>query len=62
MTDLEVPPAQVEALAQQERERIDERLARSGGDSAAFWHAVALIYRRGLPDPVTPCADLSLAA
>ena len=54
MVQLEVVPAQVEVLAQEERERIEESLARSGVDSAAFWHAVALIYRRGLSDHMPP--------
>ena len=49
MVQLEIAPTQIKALAQEERERIEESLARSGADSAAFWHAVALIYRRGLP-------------
>ena len=62
MIQLEVAPAQIEALAQEERERIEETLARSGADSAAFWHAVALIYRRGLPDLVPPKTELSVAA
>lgn len=51
MVDLEVPFVRDEELAQQARERIEASIARLGGDSAAFWHAVALIYRRGLPDP-----------
>ncbi|GEP12409.1 hypothetical protein [Methylobacterium gnaphalii] len=50
MADLEVPFVTDEELARQARERIEASIARLGGDSAAFWRAVALIYRRGLPD------------
>lgn len=50
MTDLDTSLPHVEVLARQARERIEESLSRLGGDSSAFWHAVALIYRRGLPD------------
>ncbi|WFT81232.1 MULTISPECIES: hypothetical protein [unclassified Methylobacterium] len=57
MADLEVPLAQIEDLAQQARERIEESIARLGGDSAAFWYAVALIYRRGLADPALARAE-----
>jgi RNA polymerase sigma-70 factor (ECF subfamily) len=62
MVHLEVVPAQVEALAREAQARIDQSLARSGVDSAAFWHAVALIYRRGLPGHVPSKANLSLPA
>jgi RNA polymerase sigma-70 factor (ECF subfamily) len=62
MVPLEVMPAQVEALAREAQARIEERFARAGGDSAVFWHAVALIYRRGLPAPVPPKTELGLPA
>jgi RNA polymerase sigma-70 factor (ECF subfamily) len=60
MVQLEVVPAQVEALAQEAHAKIDQSLARSGADNAAFWHAVALVYRRGLPVPVPRTAELGL--
>lgn len=62
MVQLEVMPAHIEALAQEAQARIDESLARSGADRAAFWHAVALIYHRGLSDPVPPKTELRLSA
>ena len=60
MVQLEGVPAQVEAFAQEARAKIDQSLARSGADKAAFWHAVALVYRRGLPAPVPRTAELGL--
>ncbi|WP_407530273.1 hypothetical protein [Methylobacterium oryzisoli] len=57
MADIEVPLAPAESLVQQARERIEESIARLGGDSAAFWHAVALSYRRGLADPALAEAE-----
>lgn len=54
MANLEVPFVRDKEFAQQARSRIEASIARHGGNSAEFWHAVALIYRRGLPvsDPV----------
>lgn len=62
MVWLEIAPDQVENLAQEAQARIEQSLARSGADRAAFWHAVALIYRRGLPTIVLPQAGPGLPA
>ncbi|AWN42859.1 hypothetical protein DK389_23095 [Methylobacterium durans] len=64
MAALEVDPTEVEALAQQARAMIEESLERSEGDGTAFWHAVSLIYRRGLPTPaLAPASEqLDIAA
>ena len=62
MVQLEIVPAQIETLAQEAQARIEERLAQSGADSAAFWHAVGLIYRRGLPALLPRKAELGLPA
>jgi hypothetical protein len=51
MADPEMLLVPDEEIVAQVRERIEASIARLGGDSAAFWRAVALIYRRGLPDP-----------
>jgi len=51
MAASEIELEQAEALAQEARTLIEESLTRAGCDGAAFWHAVALIYRRGLPEP-----------
>ena len=62
MVQLEVDPAEIEALARKAQTKIDQSLARSGADREAFWHAVALIYRRGLSASVPKKAEPSLPA
>ncbi|WP_132256114.1 hypothetical protein [Methylobacterium segetis] len=64
MAALEVDPTEVEALAQLARVMIEKSLQRSEGDGAAFWHAVSLIYQRGLPAPAPEPASepLGIAA
>ena len=62
MAQLEVDPAEIEALAQQAQAKIDQSLTRSGADREAFWHAVALIYRRGLSVTEPKKAELGLPA
>jgi len=51
MVALDVELDHAEVLAQEARTLIEESLTRAGCDRAAFWHAVSLIYRRGLPEP-----------
>jgi hypothetical protein len=62
MVQLEVDPAEIEALARKAQAKFDQSLARSGADRGAFWHAVALIYRRGLSVSVPQRAALGLPA
>ncbi|MER2265410.1 hypothetical protein [Methylobacterium oxalidis] len=64
MAGLEVDPNEFEAMAQQARVVIEASLQRSDVDASAFWHAVALIYRRGLPasPPMAKAEAIDLAA
>lgn len=62
MRALEFEPAEVEAIAEEARALIEERLASRGGNSAAFWYAVSLIYRRGLAGPQPEPEPLKIAA
>ncbi|GEP06602.1 hypothetical protein MOX02_46400 [Methylobacterium oxalidis] len=60
MLALAIEPAEVEALAQRACVTIEESLGRLGGDSAAFWQAVSLLYRRGLPSSALEAESESL--
>ena len=51
MPELEILPVDIEALAQAARDSIEGALARVEVDPGAFWHAVGLLYSRGLPKP-----------
>lgn len=62
MAALEIEPTEVEALAQEARAVIEERLRSVGGDPDAFWYAVSLIYRRGLAESHPSPEPLELAA
>lgn len=62
MAALDFDPAEVEAWAHQARARIEESLVYSEGDGAAFWHAVSLIYQRGLPTHAPDAVPGSLDA
>lgn len=46
MTELALQPAQVEAFARAARKAIERRIIQREADSAAFWLAVAQLYRR----------------
>ncbi|WP_336492354.1 hypothetical protein [Methylobacterium nigriterrae] len=64
MAVLEIEAEQVEVLAAEAYALMNESLARQGCDEHAFWHAVSLIYRRGLPSltPEPAPETISIAA
>jgi hypothetical protein len=45
MAQLEVLPAHVETLARIAHREIEQRLALHGSEDAAYWRAVATMYR-----------------
>ncbi len=50
MAQLEILPAHIETLARIAHRGIEHRLGQHGGDEAAYWHAVAMMYCR------SPCS------